>query len=479
MPPTPRPDWRSPRERHPVDAKGRVVVQHDGRGVEPGVGVHRGGVVAGEDRQPGRPKAARWRARSPRPGRRRRRRTRPARTPPGSTSGSRPAAPAARWARSRLPIRPGRRRAVAHPGPWLPRPRRGRARLLADGSSGPTSVSARSGSPTRRRRARWASRFRKLGGDGPVRRTRAAPTRRPAQHGRSRPWPAPAPLARDRRRRRRSPVLHRRARARTARRAPGASAGFQPTAALPMKLKKPTRGSVTSCWLSSRLSMTSGWHHSCGSPASCRMVAKRRQDSGVSVAGLTMTGQPAAMAGATWCTIRLSGWLKALTATTTPIGSRWVKASRPAEAALRFMGTTWPASERRSSAQCSTPSIARATSTRESTSGLPPSRAASRARSSACCSMSRAVWRRIVDPRCRRRARRHGRGRAQRLSRAPPRRPQHHWRRWYGSAAHRKARVPPALVMRGPAPYADAAAARGSSARRPAPACSPSSRSGR
>ena len=28
-----------------------------------------------------------------------------------------------------------------------------------------------------------------------------------------------------------------------------------------MKLKKPTRGSVTSCWLSSRLSITSAWHH--------------------------------------------------------------------------------------------------------------------------------------------------------------------------------------------------------------------------
>ena len=64
-----------------------------------------------------------------------------------------------------------------------------------------------------------------------------------------------------------------------------------------MKLKKPTRGSVTSCWLSSRLSITSAWHHACGKPASCRSAVKRRQDSGVSVAGLTMTGQPAAMAG--------------------------------------------------------------------------------------------------------------------------------------------------------------------------------------
>ena len=47
-----------------------------------------------------------------------------------------------------------------------------------------------------------------------------------------------------------------------------------------------------------------------------------------------MTGHPAAIAGATWCTIRFSGWLKALSATTTPIGSRCVKAIRPAEAGV-------------------------------------------------------------------------------------------------------------------------------------------------
>ena len=58
------------------------------------------------------------------------------------------------------------------------------------------------------------------------------------------------------------------------------------------------------------------------------------QDSGVRLAGLTITGQPAAIAGPTWCTIRLSGWLKALTATTTPIGSRCVKA-HPARARRR------------------------------------------------------------------------------------------------------------------------------------------------
>ena len=107
----------------------------------------------------------------------------------------------------------------------------------------------------------------------------------------------------------------------------------------------------------------------------------------MSAAGFTTTGQPAATAGATWCTIRFNGWLKALTATTTPIGSRCVKATRFADAALTFIGITWPACERGSSAQFLTPSMARATSTRASISGLPPSRAMSSASSSERFSM--------------------------------------------------------------------------------------------
>ena len=43
-----------------------------------------------------------------------------------------------------------------------------------------------------------------------------------------------------------------------------------------------------------------------------------------------MTRQPVAIARAIWCTIRLSGWLKAEIAATTPIGSSVVKAHRPA-----------------------------------------------------------------------------------------------------------------------------------------------------
>ena len=45
-----------------------------------------------------------------------------------------------------------------------------------------------------------------------------------------------------------------------------------------------------------------------------------------------------------------SGWLNALKAKTTPIGSCCVKARRPAEAALRFMGISLPACARKCSA---------------------------------------------------------------------------------------------------------------------------------
>ena len=127
-----------------------------------------------------------------------------------------------------------------------------------------------------------------------------------------------------------------------AQRVPGASRErkVQPTAALPMKLKNPTRRSVTKGSASSRRVVTSACPHGAGSPASRKISKKAKQESGVSSAGLTMNGHPAANAGQTWWTIRLSGWLKALTATTTPTGSVWVNATRPCEAALRFMGTT-------------------------------------------------------------------------------------------------------------------------------------------
>ena len=114
-------------------------------------------------------------------------------------------------------------------------------------------------------------------------------------------------------------------------------------------------------------------------------------DSGVFSAGLMIAGQPAATAGPTWWTIRFSGWLKAEKPSTTPIGYLRVKARWRAEAAFRFIGISRPASVRSTSTQLCMPSMARATSTRESTSGLPPSRAASTASSSLRAAISAAV----------------------------------------------------------------------------------------
>ena len=71
-----------------------------------------------------------------------------------------------------------------------------------------------------------------------------------------------------------------------------------------------------------------------------------------------------------------------LTATTTPIGSRVLKASRFIDAAFLPMGISSPCSLRMTSTQFFKPSIARATSIFESGNGLPPSRAASIASSS-------------------------------------------------------------------------------------------------
>ena len=41
------------------------------------------------------------------------------------------------------------------------------------------------------------------------------------------------------------------------------------------------------------------WHHGSGRPASCTSATKSRQESGVALAGLTITGQPTAIAGTT------------------------------------------------------------------------------------------------------------------------------------------------------------------------------------
>ena len=84
----------------------------------------------------------------------------------------------------------------------------------------------------------------------------------------------------------------------SAQRVPGASFDlrYQPTLAEPIKLKKATRGSVTNFSEFSRLVIATCTQPS-GKPASMINSARRKQHSGVTVAGLIITGQPVAMAG--------------------------------------------------------------------------------------------------------------------------------------------------------------------------------------
>ena len=64
------------------------------------------------------------------------------------------------------------------------------------------------------------------------------------------------------------------------------------------KLDEEMTASIRTSFVASAVSsMTSARHQSDGSPASCRISTKRWHDSGVSPAGLTMAGQPAASAG--------------------------------------------------------------------------------------------------------------------------------------------------------------------------------------
>src|SRR5690606_18881636 len=124
------------------------------------------------------------------------------------------------------------------------------------------------------------------------------------------------------------------------------------------------------------LSQMIHWHQPLGNPASFRISIKARQESGVVLAGFTITGQPAAMAVTVWWIIKFKGWLKALMEATTPMGSRIVKAIRFTDAAVNPMGICSPFIWPICSAAIFTPLIALSTSTWESWYGLPPSLAA-------------------------------------------------------------------------------------------------------
>ena len=85
---------------------------------------------------------------------------------------------------------------------------------------------------------------------------------------------------------------------------------------------------------------------------------------GVWLAGLSTTGQPAAIAGASLWATRLSGKLNGLIAPTTPIGTRSVKPILPSPLAVASSGTMSPASVRASAAAKRNVSTARSASAR-------------------------------------------------------------------------------------------------------------------
>ena len=120
-----------------------------------------------------------------------------------------------------------------------------------------------------------------------------------------------------------------------------------------------------------------------GRPASASVWASSSADRGVEDAGLSTTGQPAAIAGASLWATRLRGKLNGEMAPTTPIGSRTMTPTLPAPAALASIGTTSPASVRASTAAKVRVSMHRAVSPRACVIGLPASMQMVRAKASA------------------------------------------------------------------------------------------------
>ena len=126
------------------------------------------------------------------------------------------------------------------------------------------------------------------------------------------------------------------------------SFSFQPTAPEPVKVIALTRSSSIRTSPISDDGPATTLSQPGGSPASSSSSASRSAESGVWLAGLSTTAQPAASAGASLWATRLSGKLKGLIAPTIPIGRRSVKPSLPSPAWAASIGTISPASLRAS-----------------------------------------------------------------------------------------------------------------------------------
>ena len=118
-------------------------------------------------------------------------------------------------------------------------------------------------------------------------------------------------------------------------------------------------------------------------------------DSGVWLAGLSTSGQPAARAGATLWATRLRGKLNGVMPPTTPTGKRRVKASLPSPTSAASMGTMSPARRLASTAEKVKVDTARWASMRAVFRGLAASAAMVRAKASVRSSRARAARSRI------------------------------------------------------------------------------------
>ena len=116
----------------------------------------------------------------------------------------------------------------------------------------------------------------------------------------------------------------------------------QPTGALPVNVTRRGISCTTSASPTSPPDPVTTVTQSSGMPASTRIATSAFAESGVADAGLSTTGQPAAIAGASLWATRFSGKLNGLMAATTPIGTRSASPIRPAPEAVAPIGTTSP-----------------------------------------------------------------------------------------------------------------------------------------
>ena len=145
---------------------------------------------------------------------------------------------------------------------------------------------------------------------------------------------------------------------------------FQPTGGEPVKVIMATSPCSTR-WAAVLPGQVTTFSQPDGRPhSSSNTSARRMAVSGVAEAGLSTTGQPAAIAGATLWQTRLRGKLNGEMAPTTPIGTFFTKAVLPAPAELASGVSASLVMVRATAAEKRAVSIAREASTRAVAMGL-------------------------------------------------------------------------------------------------------------